>query len=246
MKLGTKIFIAVLLILAIYLNRSYAFIYSKFELTSPPAEKNYMTQLTFSEKSKIWNYVAIGDSLTAGAGASAVKQSLPAQLAEKISVEDGVPVNVINLGMPGATSFDILGNKLADVSTYNPDLITVFIGTNDIHNFVPIDQFKKNLNQTILDLKASSKAKIYLIELPYIGANDLILPPYDLYFKLQIQRYNQALAEVAKLNDVKLIELYDGSKLKLNSESDMYSLDRFHPSDKGYELWANLIYDQLK
>lgn len=246
MKTRTKIIIIVLLIIAVYLNRAYAHIYSMFELVQSPGDMNYMTNLEFSGKSKTVTYVAMGDSLSAGVGASSVDYSLPALLAEKISSEDGTPVAVKNLAVPGATSLDLYAKQVIEASRLKPDMVTIFIGTNDVHNFVPLDQFRTNLMSTIDAINQATRAKIYLINLPYVGAGDLILPPYDLYFKIKIKQYNKVIAEVAQATGVKLVNIESGSAQQLNASSDNYSIDRFHPSDKGYQLWANMIYDGLK
>lgn len=246
MKKQAKISILILLISAVYLNRAYAHIYSKFDLIQSPGDMDYMTQLEFSGKSKTLTYAALGDSLTAGVGASSADFSLPALLAERISQSGGMPVAVKNLAVPGATSLDLYAKQIAEVSQLKPDMVTIFIGINDVHNFVPLDQFRANLMSSINALRQTTKAKIYLINLPYIGASDLILPPYDLFFKIKIKQYNKAIAEVAEATGAKLINIETGSAQQLGLSSDNYSIDRFHPSDKGYQLWANLIYDGLK
>lgn len=245
-----KVIIVILIILAaitgIYLNRAYAFIYSKFRLMQPPAVRDYMTNKTLSEKSSVITYVAIGDSLTAGTGASSVSSSLPALVAEKISADLRTMVSVKNLGVPGATSFELLTGQILDAPQHNPDMITLFIGTNDLHNFVPVDKFQSNLLTAISALQKTTKAEIYLINLPYLGADDLLLPPYDFYFDRELKKFNAVISDVAQKTGVKLIDLYSASAKSLQSESGLYCADRFHPSDRGYALWADLIYGNFK
>jgi len=241
----SRIIIIILLILAVlagvYLNRAYAFIYSRFRLIQPPAVRDYTTQI-MTEKSQLITYVAIGDSLTSGVGASSVSSTLPALLAEKISADTKIVVSVKNLGVPGATSFEILTGSVIDASQYNPDIITVFIGTNDMHNFVPLEKFRNNLTTAVKALHNSTRAKIYLINLPYLGAKDLILSPYDFYFDHELSKFNAVIGQVAKETGVKLIDLYDASKKAFRDDLGVYSIDRFHPSDRGYKLWAEIIY----
>ncbi|MFA5124929.1 MAG: SGNH/GDSL hydrolase family protein [Patescibacteria group bacterium] len=233
-------------LIGLYLNRAYAYIYSKFELIHPPEEKNYMTE----EKGQRMTYVAIGDSLTAGVGATSAAASLPGALAQKISVALGVQVIVNNLGVPGATSFDILTGQVIDAGQMQPQMITLFIGTNDMHNFVPREKFKSNLEAVVRSLQQTTQAQIYLINLPYLGARDLVLPPYNWYFELELKEYNAVIAEVARESGVKLIDLHTISVKPFSADqgavSGVYSQDRFHPSDKGYALWADLIYDVIQ
>jgi lysophospholipase L1-like esterase len=240
-KIIIIITVVLVAIVGIYLNRAYAYIYSKFETTQPPVVRNYMT-----EKSQRITYVAIGDSLTAGVGASSVSSTFPALLAEKISAQKGVPVAVKNLGIPGATSFDLLTGAVLDAGQYKPEIITIFIGTNDIHNFVPLDKFKSNLLTSIEALKRNTGAEIYLINIPYLGARDLVLPPFDLYFDRELKKYNTAVSEVATETGVKLVDLYGLSRETQKTDPSFYSSDRFHPADQGYKLWSNLIYGVIK
>ena len=240
------IIIIIVALIGVYLNRAYAYIYSKFELISPPAEKNYMTE----EKGQRMTYVAIGDSLTAGVGATSAATSLPGALAQKIAAASGVQVIVNNLGVPGATSFDILTGQIIAAGQMQPQMITLFIGTNDMHNFVPREKFKSNLETAVRSLQQTAQAQIYLINLPYLGARDLVLPPYNWYFELELKEYNAVIAEVAQETGVKLIDLHTISAKPFSVDqkavSGVYSPDRFHPSDRGYALWADLIYDIIQ
>ena len=244
-RIAIIIALVALMAAGVYLNRAYAYIFSKFELTAPPPVRDYRTVNTMTEKSNLIRYAAIGDSLTAGVGASGASTTFPALLAEKIAAQKGMMAEVKNLGVPGATSFDILTGQVLDATQYQPDIITLFIGINDMHNFVPIEKFRINLAAAIEALQKTTKAKIYLINLPYLGAKDLILPPYDAYFTLKTQEYNEVIAAVAAEKNLKLIDIYDISSKAFSDDQSMYCLDRFHPSDKGYEYWVNKIYVQL-
>lgn len=245
-KLIIIVIVIIVAIIGIYLNRAYAYIYSRFELIKAPLATNYMTEKPASEKAAPITYVAIGDSLTAGIGASSVSSSLPALLAEKLKTQRGVQVSVKNLGVPGATSLNLVTKSILDLSQYNPQIVTIFIGTNDIHNFVPLDVFKKNLLTIINSIKQTTKADIYLINIPYLGAADLVFPPYDIYFEAQLRQYNTVIDEVTQETNVNLIDLYTASEKPLRADQKLYSIDRFHPSDNGYALWANLIYGYFK
>ena len=246
LKIAVLILAVLAIISGVYLNRAYAFIYSKFQLVQPPAVRDYMTERTLTEKSQLLTYVALGDSLTSGVGASSVSSTLPALLAEKISAKKGLMVVVKNLGMPGATSFDLLTGQVLDAAQYNPEIIMLFIGTNDMHNFVPLQKFKSNLSVAISALQQSTQADIYLINLPYLGAKDLILSPYNLYFEAELKKYNTIVSEVAQATGVKLIDLYSVSEKPLKADPNLYCPDRFHPSDRGYALWADLIYGNIE
>jgi lysophospholipase L1-like esterase len=101
------------------------------------------------------------------------------------------------------------------------------------------------LSALVKILIEKTSAKIYLINLPYLGTDTLIWPPYNLYFDARTKEFNEAIAGVAKEYDLPLVDIYQ-TKAAFQSDRSYYAEDQFHPSAKGYEFWANLIYGQLK
>jgi lysophospholipase L1-like esterase len=92
---------------------------------------------SYDRKDKdIYRILCIGDSSTYGVGASDVnKFSYPSQL-QKIFNENlpNRKFNVVNLGIPGINSSQVLNRFRSYLSKYNPDLVVVMIGINDPWN----------------------------------------------------------------------------------------------------------------
>jgi lysophospholipase L1-like esterase len=239
----TKMIIIVIIILAaagIYLNRSYSHIYSKFNKLSKPQSFEQVMEI----KNNTIKYVALGDSLTYGMGAQNQAESFPYLLAGKLS-SSTTTVEAVNLAMPGETSAGLLRDQIAEAVKQNPQMITLLIGINDIHNRVTKDAYQKNLSAIVKTLQEKTLAKIYLINLPDLGTKTLILPPYNLYFDVRTKEFNEIISNVAKEYGIAVIDIYQ-SKTIFKHDKLYYSADQFHPSAKGYELWTNLIYDQLQ
>ncbi len=164
----------------IYLNLSYAHVYSLFDKTSNP---NMALKYTIGDThaTQVINYAALGDSLTAGVGATDAKHTMPYLLSEKI-LPKNTKINLFNLGQPGATSADVLKQQIIPLTAFHPELITLFIGTNDMHGRVSMEDFGKNYNQILDELAKFRQAKIILINLPYLGTNSLVQPPWPKYY----------------------------------------------------------------
>ena len=233
------ILILVLIAGGIYLNRAYAHIYSKFDSIAMPAAEVIKIDPMDTKK-----YVALGDSLTAGMGASKLENSLPQLVADKLE-DKGIAYAVNNLAVPGAVSQDVIDKQLLPAVDQQAALATVFIGTNDIHNFVSEKTFTDNLDKIVSQLKAGGKTKVVVINLPYLGANTLMLPPYNWYFDLRLKQFNKAISSVCDKEQVQCLDLYAFSKQALTDKS-YYSADEFHPADKGYDAWAGYIADNIK
>lgn len=231
----------IVIILAIYLNRAYAYIYYKIgveHLSGQNSQQSYMVGM--SPLSTLYTYVAMGDSLAAGVGTDNISQSFPYLVAEKMSMKHG-PVKLVDLGVPGAKSKDVLSSQLAPAIASNPDSVTILIGVNDIHDLISVSAFKNNISETISQLKKSTHAEIVLINLPYIGSSKLIYPPYNFYFKFRTWQYNRAIAEICASMQVRCVDLYNAN-LEHSKDENFYASDYFHPTAQGYLLWSNIIY----
>jgi len=76
--------------------------------------------------------VALGDAYTAGFGTAAPRRdSWPSQLAEALKRGD-VRLWVTNLATSGYTSSQVLDEQLGQVAAYEPDVVTLQVGANDI------------------------------------------------------------------------------------------------------------------
>lgn len=229
----------IIIVLVIYMNRSYAHIYNKINeinLISSDMQQLYNFGNNF-EKSLI--YVAIGDSLTAGVGVDSFEKSYPFQIAEMIAKE-GKRVTLNIQAIPGGKSIDIINHFVDPTVKTKPDLITLFIGVNDVHGNISKEEFKNNFEIILQKLTKETKAKIYIINLPYLGAENLILPPYNFYFDKRTQEFNEIIKQLADNYKLKYIDLY--TPTSKSPKEKYYSVDLFHPSDVGYKLWSQIIY----
>ncbi len=224
---------------ALYLNRAYARIYSRFGLLKQPEVIN----MTVEKKDKNIKYAALGDSLTFGSGTENTTQSWPAILAGQMT-DNQTSVELVNLAVPGALSSDVINHQLPEAIKINPDLVTLLVGVNDLHNFVSLDAYRNNLKQILSELKSRTKARIIIINLPDLGTANLILPPYGYYFSRQTDNYNAVLTETSASFGLQPIDI-NSTKNIFSADSAYYSIDEFHPSAKGYAVWANLIYDSI-
>jgi len=240
MKKRIIIIILIILAIAVYLNRAYAWIYSRFDTLKQPD----VITMTVEKKEHNIKFIALGDSLTYGVGAENTTQSWPAILAGKLS-NNQTSVELTDLAVPGALSKDLIDSQLDAAIAAQPDLVTVLIGVNDLHNFIPQDIYRENLIYILSELKSKTKAKIVLINLPYLGTDSLLLPPYNLYFDLKTNNYNEELNKAADSLKLTPVDIHSTKKIFLSDKS-YYAGDDFHPSAKGYEAWANLIYDAIQ
>lgn len=236
------ILIVVFGLLLIYLLISYNSIYyrighSGISLLKVENMYNFNEQLE-SAPIKI---SALGDSLTYGQGADNFSESYPYLLAKNIAGEKQA-VNLLPLAFPGDMTSDLIKNYLNQAVNFQPDIATVLIGVNDMHNRVPLAEFKENYQKIINTLKINPQTKIYLISLPFIGDDVLMLPPYQKYFLEETKKYNEVVKALAKENQVEYIDITTETAELFKKSGKHYSADHFHPSALGYKIFEQLIY----
>ena len=231
--------------IVLYFNRAYAHIYDFIEdnreqshttekiihLTSPYAST--------SAQSKKISLVVLGDSLTSGMGASDKTKTYPYQLAQKLTKQYD-DVTVTNMGIPGITTKELITLELQEAINLKPDQILLLVGTNDVHNLVSDKNFEDNYRTIVKEIKDKTDSRLTVMTIPYLGHKELINLPYDLLLNSRTQKFNEIIKKIAIENNLGVIDLYTITLHQFEDKS-YYSKDMFHPGDKGYTLWTEII-----
>jgi lysophospholipase L1-like esterase len=234
--------ITVFIFLVVYLFATHYYIYKRISaagLKASDTKGEYIIRSGVNNGASLI-YTALGDSLTAGVGVLKYEESFPYQLAQKISGGSG---NIIlrDRAYPGARTSDLISHLLTTAINDQPDIVTLLIGVNDIHGNVSETNFSKNYAEILRRLKTETQAKIFAISIPYIGTAALLLPPFNFYFKYETIEYNKIIKKLALANNIEYVDLYTPTE-SIFKNAALYSTDSFHPSAKGYSLWAEIIY----
>lgn len=188
-------------------------------------------------------YLALGDSTGAGVGARDGGYVL--RLFNRL-VERRVGSTLTNLCVSGATTEDLVRDQLERGAGTNPDLVTVGIGINDIGHGLTIDQFAKNYEVILSTLRQKTHAVILVTNIPDISSAPSIPGPMRSGYQQQIVRFNERLEEIANRHGVIIFDIHSITRDALPSHPEYFSADGFHPSDLGYELWANEMWPTLE
>ncbi len=188
-------------------------------------------------------YVAIGASDTFGIGTSdPYMENWPTDLADKLNQR----VHLINLGIPGITLHDALSLELPVALDSRPELVTIWLGVNDIVNKVPVNSYSRDLDLMLTRLKSyAPSAQILIANIP-----DLRLLPYFASYNQQklntiIEEYNATIAHEVQQHHVILVNL-SLQNYNLREHPEYISNDGLHPTDLGYAQIADLFYKTLQ
>ncbi|MCP3101295.1 SGNH/GDSL hydrolase family protein [Myxococcus sp. K15C18031901] len=184
------------------------------------------------------DYVALGDSTAVGVGARR-GGGYPERLASRLR-KDGLSVGLTNLGQSGARIRDVFTGQVKPTIAARPTLVTLGVGTNDIWRGTSLEDFRDDLDRIARRLKQTGAPLVV------VNIADMALAPVarlvpSALFEGRIEPFNAAIAELARAHGMHLVDLYSASRETFPANPGFFSQDGFHPSDEGYDAWADLM-----
>jgi len=180
--------------------------------------------------------VAIGSSSTAGAGASSPAASYPSRLAVELQQRfPGHDFTVLNRGINGEETDDMMARFESDVIAAHPQLVLWQVGTNSVLRDHPLTPHAAALHQGIEELKAAG-ADVVLIDPQYAP---------EVIAKSETPGMVDQIAIAAKEENVDLFRRFavmrDWYEVQHLGFDTFVSPDSLHMNDWGYACWAKLI-----
>lgn len=187
-------------------------------------------------------YIAAGDSVAVGYGASTLDKSFAGGVANYLA--KNYTVNYKNIAVIGYKTQDLINNQLSAIVAFQPDIIGISITANDATHLVAQNKIIANYKTIVSELKSKTSAKIYITDVPNFNSAD-ILP--TLYIKLLEHRSVKINRELLKLEDnrVRIVNIHDFGWKNYPDLSKTFAADHFHPNDLGYENWTNAFLDKI-
>lgn len=189
-------------------------------------------------------YAALGDSTGVGVGATR-GGGYVARLFERI--ERARPGSrLLNLCVSGATTEDVLRHQVGRLGERGkPTLVTVGIGVNDVSR-VMLEEYERNLDQIARRVRAATDAPVVVANIPDIACAPAVPDFMREEAGRRISAFNGALARVAESHAFLVVDVYTRSRELLPARPDFFCSDRFHPSDAGYQFWADEMWPTVE
>jgi lysophospholipase L1-like esterase len=173
-------------------------------------------------------YVALGDSFTAGL--------VPGEprWADEVARALGPDTRYENLAWVGATSADVECRQLDRALGFEPDVVTIVCGANDVlENVRPdADEYARRLSRMFARLRREApSAQVVTATYPDLARFLDLRPRTRARVEKGMQRFNAACRAVARRHEVALLEGFDHPAA---GERGTYAEDGFHPSEEGH------------
>ncbi len=168
-------------------------------------------------------WVALGDSVTQGVGASSPASAYAALALRDLRELTGRPWRLINLSMSGARCRDVLESQLPVLDDHDlgPAVVTAVIGSNDY-------TWRRNVAAIGTDARAMVDA---------LPAGTILSRVSEARPDRRRLALNHAFDAASERGHVRLYEAWDWPTFR-----GMWAKDNFHPNDRAHtHLAANLL-----
>jgi lysophospholipase L1-like esterase len=180
--------------------------------------------------------VAIGSSSTAGAGASSPDASYPSRLAAELKQRfPAQAITVINRGVNGEETEDMMARFATQVIAEHPQLVLWQVGTNSVLRDRPLATHEVQLHEGIDELKAT-------------GADVVLMDPQyspKVLAKSETPGMVEQIAMMAKEENVDLFQrfavMHNWYETQHLGFDTFVSPDGLHMNDWGYACVAKLL-----
>lgn len=169
--------------------------------------------------------IVIGNSITAGAGASAeIKRYV-----NLLFNQDALKFETI--AMPSVKTADIL-RYVQEAIDLQPQYALLSVGVNDRNQFVDTNLFRSNYDTLVRKLIENHITPVLLT---------LVASGFG-FIENTSPRYNGIISRIGLAYNVKVVDINPLLKNSSGVLSTSYSSDRVHPNDSGHYIIANHIF----
>lgn len=183
--------------------------------------------------------VVLGDSTAAGIGASSTATTVGGRAAQALVRSTGRPVELRSVADSGARAAD-LDAQVSAALGLDPDVALVLIGANDATHVTPLDQVAEDLREAVQRLRGGG-AQIVVGTAPDLGAARVFPQPLREIAAWRARAV--ARVEIAAVRSAGgyAVDLGKLTGRAFRADPRTLSSDKFHPSDRGYALWAEAL-----
>lgn len=153
--------------------------------------------------------------------------------------------NVVNSGVSGDTTENILDDMYNRVYKYNPSKVFLLIGTNDINIKKDEEDTISNIKSIVKNIKEyRSHAKIYIESIyPINNTSDDKIEKNTVGIRTNeiIKRYNNKIKKYCNKNNITYIDMYSELQDESGNLKLEYTKEGLHISDEGYEVITKIL-----
>ncbi|HAW79874.1 MAG TPA: lysophospholipase, partial [Balneola sp.] len=130
----------------------------------------------------------------------------------------------------------------------NYDLVSLLIGVNNQYRGYPIDQYKKEFKELLLQaitFANGDTTKVFVVSIPNYGVTPFGMEKGEDTIRQELLIYDSIADSISSEMDIPFINITPVSE-KAKEDPSYIASDQLHPSGKQYKEWVELILPEVK
>jgi lysophospholipase L1-like esterase len=180
--------------------------------------------------------LALGLAACGGGGSSAVVKPVvgpTVYIGDSIMASWPTPAGVVNVGVGGQGSREMLARFQTDVMSHSPSRVVIEAGTNDVGGSVGVEAI-----QAMAGLAVASGAKVTLMN---VMSRNVALPVAIPSIRTAIQLFNNDLLSLCNTYGYTCVDAYRATLATDGSLRSDLTTDGLHMNDAGYAILVKLL-----
>ncbi|WP_299213100.1 SGNH/GDSL hydrolase family protein [uncultured Aquimarina sp.] len=198
-----------------------------------------------TEETKIFSFLALGDSYTIGQGVSE-DESWPFQLKDAFATPTKKIEQLTVIARTGWTTRNLI-TAIEESNPQNHDLVSLLIGVNNQFQQRNFTEFQLEFNillEKAISLATNKKDNVIVVSIPDYGVTPFGTSNSETIAS-EIDAYNAYIKQKCIETEIVFIDVTTISRDLGNSEGSL-ATDNLHPSRYQYSLWVERILPVVK
>jgi lysophospholipase L1-like esterase len=180
----------------------------------------------------------LGDSIAYGVGADRTEDTLAPRLRTQLE-QAGIDTVTRVFAWSGARS-DWLHRQVRRAVPWEPDVVVIISGANDLTHQVPVEEAVENLRRAVRTLVAAG-AEVVLAPAPDLSIVPHVPPVFRALVRSRSLQFRRAQVAAATEEGAIVADGDAATSASFADDAALFSSDRFHPSSAGYARIAEAL-----
>jgi lysophospholipase L1-like esterase len=185
----------------------------------------------------------LGDSSVTAPGVAGPEEVWVSLVCQRLASDRHVILESFAVG--GSCAHDLIKEQVGAAIDFEPDLIFVAVGANDLIRGVSRKRFEMNLDHVVSDLSVT-EATIILSGVGDLGTIPRLHPPLRQLISHRSESFDHVHRRVAARHGVLVIDQRVDRPDDWYSDRSLWSADLFHVSAAGHRRWADVVWATLE
>ncbi len=150
-----------------------------------------------------------------------------------------------SFAVSGSKAVDLIENQLDPTLQFDPDLVFVAVGANDILRGVRLREFEAQLEELVAAL-AGTGSLVVMSGVGDLGTIPRLYPPLRNLMTRRSASFDQVHHVVAARHGAHVIEQRSDDPDTWYADRGLWSADLFHVSAAGHQRWADVTWRALE